>query len=268
MAQKNSTQSRGGGLLIEPSPRWVRVVFNGVVIANTKRALFVHETGEHRKLATYFFPRADVRTDLLQFSGENPDASRAGATTYFTINAQGRSYENAAFSYEAPTANAQALKGHVGFVWDKVDQWLEEEEPIFRHARVPYKRVDAIPSSRHVKVVLGGEVIAESRRPVLVFESGLRVRYYLPMQDVREDLLQRTESRTSCPYKGHASYWSAHIGGKIYEDIVWSYLQPLPEVQHIARFLAFYHEKVDAAYIDGKADDGQLWNDGANAFYV
>ena len=89
-----------------------------------------------------------------------------------------------------------------------MDHWYEEDEEIFVHARDPYKRIDTTPSSRHVQVRLGGEIVADTRRAKFLFESGLPTRYYIPKEDVRTDLLTPSELKTGCPYKGTAHYFS------------------------------------------------------------
>ena len=131
-----------------------------------------------------------------------------------------------------------------------MDAWYEEEERVYAHAHDPYTRVDVLPSSRHVRIVLGGVTIADTRRPQLVLETGLPTRYYIPEQDVRMELLEPTETTTHCPYKGKATYWSAKIGERVFKDIVWSYRDPLPACSPLARSLCLFNERVDAIYVD------------------
>jgi uncharacterized protein (DUF427 family) len=133
-----------------------------------------------------------------------------------------------------------------------MDAWYEEEDEIFVHARDPYKRVDVLNSSRHVEVVVGGKTIADSKRPHLVIETGHLIRYYLPREDVRMDLLKTSATMSRCPYKGIASYWSADINGKIFEDMVWSYESPAPECPKIKDLMCFFNERVDSIHVDGK----------------
>jgi uncharacterized protein (DUF427 family) len=140
----------------------------------------------------------------------------------------------------------------MAFYWDKMDAWFEEDEQVFAHARDPYKRVDILPGTRHVRVVLGGEVVADTRYPRLLLETGIITRYYIPEQDIRMDLLESTETITYCPYKGKASYWNVNVGGKEFTDIVWGYPAPIPECPKIENLLCFYDEKVDAVYVDGE----------------
>jgi uncharacterized protein (DUF427 family) len=101
-----------------------------------------------------------------------------------------------------------------------------------------------------VRVVLGGETIAETRRAHLLLETGIVTRFYIPYGDIQKELLVPTDTRSRCPYKGEASYWSVKLGERVYKDIVWSYRTPLPESQHIAGLLSFYNERVDAIYVD------------------
>ena len=122
---------------------------------------------------------------------------------------------------------------------------------MFVHPRDPHHRVDVLNSSRHVKVVVYGELVAETRRPRLLFETDLPVRYYIPRLDVRMDLLEPTDSVSRCPYKGVASYWSLRAGEKVHKDIAWSYKAPIPECPKIENLIAFYNEKVDIE-VDGQ----------------
>ena len=129
-------------------------------------------------------------------------------------------------------------------------EWLEEDEQVYVHPRDPYKRVDILASSRHVRIEVDGITVAESRQPRILFETGLPARHYLPLTDVRMDLLRPSATVTHCTYKGAAAYWSVDTGKGVHEDIAWIYRAPLPESQKIAGLAAFYDEKVDV-FVDG-----------------
>lgn len=234
---------------VEPSPRRVRVVYGGQTIADSKRVLLLRENGH---VPVYYFPPSDVRTELLVPMKHQTHCPYKGDASYFTIKVGDRVSENAVWSYLEPNPARLDIKGYYAFYWNKVDSWFEEEEEIFVHPRDPYKRVDAIQSSRHVQVILGGQLIADTRRPVLVFETGMPTRYYFPKEDVRMDLLDPTETSTRCPYKGIASYWSVKTPDNVYKDIVWSYVNPLPEIPKIAGLFSFYNERVDTIYVEGE----------------
>ncbi|MEM9712340.1 MAG: DUF427 domain-containing protein, partial [Actinomycetota bacterium] len=119
------------------------------------------------------------------------------------------------------------------------------------HPRSPEVRVDVLASSRHVRVSVDGVVLAESDRPTLLFETGLPMRAYLPQADVRMDLLAPTDTTSSCPYKGHARWWSVELpDGARHDDLAWSYPTPLPESSGIDDLVAFYDERVDVE-LDG-----------------
>jgi uncharacterized protein (DUF427 family) len=104
-------------------------------------------------------------------------------------------------------------------------------------------QITITPAGQHVEVFLGGEKLASSDRAVVLAETGLPDRYYLPAEDVRTDLLRPTRTKTTCPYKGEASYWSAEAGGHVYEDVVWSYPDPIPASAGIAGLLCFWAER-------------------------
>lgn len=114
--------------------------------------------------------------------------------------------------------------------------------------------MDILASSRQVRVEVGGVTVADSTSPRILFETGLPARYYLPLTDVRLDLLRPSDTATHCPYKGTASYWSLQLGNVSYDDLVWTYRAPLPESQKIAGLAAFLDEKVDV-YLDGELQE-------------
>ena len=150
-----------------------------------------------------------------------------------------------------PPAGEEPLAGHVHLAWEAMDAWFEEDEEVYVHPRDPYTRVDILHSSRHVVVRVGGEVVAESGKPTLLFETHLPVRYYLPPTDVRGDRLRPSASTSRCPYKGTASYWSVEAGGETVPDLAWTYRSPLPESVKVAGLICFYNERVDLV-VDGE----------------
>ena len=112
-------------------------------------------------------------------------------------------------------------------------------------------KITTTPGSAHIVVTVGGEKLAETDRPVLLKETGLPTRYYLPREDVRTDLLRPTDTHTTCPFKGQASYWTAEVGGTAYEDVVWSYEHPIPAAAQIAGLMCFYPDRVEVT-VDGR----------------
>jgi len=223
---------------IEPSSRWVRAQVEDTFVVDSKRALLVWE---HEKYPTYFFPLEDVRTNLLRENAQTKNR------VFWNLTVNGQTVERAAYHYPGQPA----LKGHITLQWNKMDHWFEEEEEVFVHARDPYKRVDVMPSSRHVRVELDGVTVAETKRPFLLFETSLPTRYYIPPADVNMNYLTPTDTHTRCPYKGVASYWNITIKDKVHEDLVWSYPDPVPECPKIKDLLCFYSEKADL-YVDRK----------------
>ena len=131
--------------------------------------------------------------------------------------------------YPEPLEQAPPIEGLAALYWKAMDAWYEEDEEVFGHLRDPYTRVDVRESSRHVTVRAGGELVAETHRPKLLFETGLPVRYYLSPEDVRTDLLTPSDVETYCPYKGTASYWTLEAGGERVEDGAFTYREPFPE---------------------------------------
>jgi uncharacterized protein (DUF427 family) len=101
-----------------------------------------------------------------------------------------------------------------------------------------------IPANRHIEVRVSGQKLAESDRAMRLEETGLPPRYYIPREDVRTELLRPTARKTTCPFKGQASYWSAQVGDELYKNLVWSYERPIPRARRIAGLMCFYNERV------------------------
>ncbi len=232
-----------------PAQRLVRAAFGGEFVAESKNALLVRESGRE---IDYYFPEADVRQDLL-VSDEAKVTEDRGMMKNWSVKIGERTAEKAAWSYTDLPDGRPDLRGYIAFRWRAMDHWYEEAEEVFAHPRDPYHRVDTLKSSRHIQVVVNGQTVAETERPYVLLETGVIPRYYIHPEDVRMDLLTPTEKHTRCPYKGEASYWTLKVGETVYPDIVWSYLDPLPECPKIKGLLAFYNEKVEI-YVDGERE--------------
>lgn len=226
-------------LRVEPTAKWIRGERGGRTLVSTRAALLVWEPG--RIVPLYAFPDGDV--DLAAFEPEPEPPARNGAAVAqsWALALDGQRVPHAAWRY----ADAD-LAGHVAVAWGACERWLEEDEEVVGHPADPFHRIDTRRSSRHVVVSLDGEVLAESRRPLLLFETGLPLRLYLPPADVRSELLEPSETQTVCAYKGVTSrYWSARVRGRLHEDVAWCYAQPLEQHREIAGLIAFFNERVE-----------------------
>lgn len=229
-------------LYFEDSPRWVRVEFNGEIVADSRRVKLLHES-DH--LPVYYFPHADVRSDLFEPTDHRTRCHHKGEASHWSVRVGDRVAENALWRYRDPVAGAPPLGDYVAFHWDAMDAWYEEGEEVFVHPRDPYHRVDVLSARRGVRIMAGEERIATSDAPLLVFETGLPVRHYIPPEDVRMDLLTPSRTRTRCPYKGTAGrYWSIGSGESELTDVAWSYDDPLPSVAPVAGHVAFDNSRV------------------------
>jgi uncharacterized protein (DUF427 family) len=238
---------RRGLILFEDSPRRIRGVLAGETVVDSTRVKLLHE---HGHLPIYYFPREDVRLDLLEPTDHHTRCPWKGEAAYWSIRVGDQLAENAVWGYPDPLDDAPPLADYVAFYWGKLDTWYEEDEEAIVHPRDPYHRVDVLQSSRHVVVRVGGEVIADSTRPVALFETGLPTRWYLPESDVRMDLLGPSDKRTGCAYKGFASYWSVRDE----EDLVWTYRSPRRGMEEITDLLCFFNERVDLS-VDGVVEE-------------
>ena len=238
------TATASHDIRVEHSRKRVRILLAGELVADTTAPLLVWEVPYY---PTYYVPAGDVAAKLV-VAGSASD-SRLGVAEVLTVQVPGgATAEQAARRY--PASPAVQLRDAVRFEWDAMSEWLEEDEPVYTHARDPHTRVDILASSRHVRVEIDGVTVADSHSPRILFETGLPPRYYLPLTDIRTDLLRSSDTHTHCPYKGTASYWSVDTGKDLHEDVVWMYRTPLPESQKIAGLAAFYDEKVDV-FVDG-----------------
>jgi uncharacterized protein (DUF427 family) len=239
-----------GTLTWEPGERRVRGVKGGTTVVDSRRPIYVWEPGE--VVPRYAFHRDDVRTDLLRPAAAPETGEHGGAREFYDLVVDGETVAGAAWAYPA-----EELADYLAFTWFRqwdrgLDHWYEEEEEIFVHPRDPYKRVDALTSSRHVRVEIDGVLVAETRRPVTLFETRLPIRYYIPREDVRWDLFTPSDHHSACPYKGTAEYWHlTDAGPDLPPNVLWSYPDPLPAVQNIRGLVAFYNEVVDIT-VDGE----------------
>lgn len=233
------------------SPKRVRVKFAGRTIADSRNVLVLRS---NHFLPVYFFPAAAVDRSLLKPSRDGQQHAVGGETKYWDLDTGDRRSADAAWSFVAPPdENLSPLAGRIAFTWNAVDQWFEEDEEVFVHARDPYARIDVLRSSSHVEIWFDGEPIADSHLPVLLFETHLPTRFYLHPDDVRLERQTASVTTTRCPYKGIASYWSGLLkDGSVHQDIAWSYRDPIAEMPKIKGLIAFYPQAVDRIHLDGQ----------------
>lgn len=232
--------------LIQPAPRRVRGFFAGQVMFDTTRALYVWEWPNYPQ---YYVPIDDVNEDFLVDEMYEKHQS-LGTYMRYGFAVGDRQVAKAAKMYTDDSL--EGLAGMVRFEWAALDSWFEEDERLFVHPRNPYTRVDALRSTRTVRVELDGIVLAESSSPVMVFETGLPTRYYLNQTDVHFEHLVASDTVSECPYKGTADdYWSVRVGSTLHEDLAWSYTFPTRQLLPITGLVAFYNEQVDI-FIDGE----------------
>lgn len=230
---------------VEPVPRRVRGVLGGQVVFDTTRALYIWEWPYYPQ---FQIPIVDVIAEALIDEGRTHRLKR-GTVAKVGLRAGGVERLGAGRHYlESPI---EGLAGTIRFEWDALDEWYEEDEQIFVHPRNPYARVDAIRSTRRVRIELDGLVLGETAAPVMVFETGLPTRYYLDRTAIDFSHLRPSDTVTSCPYKGRTTgYWSVQTGETLRRDLAWSYDFPTRQLLPIAGLVAFYNEKVDV-FLEG-----------------
>ncbi|QGK71711.1 DUF427 domain-containing protein [Allosaccharopolyspora coralli] len=222
-------------LLWEDHPRRIRAVLDGETVLDSTDAKVLHESNLPPQL---YVPRQDVRTELLEPTETRTHCPFKGDATYESVRAGERLAEDAVWRYPTPVADAEWLDGYVAVYWSAMDAWFDEDEKV-RALRDPYHRVDAVRTSRRVRVEAGPVEVADTRQAVVVSETGLPNRYYVPRSDVRTELLTPSETRTFCPYKGEAVYYSVTTDGVELTDAAWEYPYPDPSVGALADHLCF-----------------------------
>ncbi|KAG7451223.1 DUF427-domain-containing protein [Guyanagaster necrorhizus] len=223
---------------IERSLKRIRVLFGGVVIVDTKSAKLIWDSPFY---PLYYFNVSELPEKHLQGKQATSDGSQ---------------YDVVVGARKAPVALQVFSSGdRAGFFklnFGAMDAWFEEEEQIFVHPKDPYKRVDVLQSSRHIRIEIDGVQVANTTKPRLLFETSLPVRTYIPKTDCRLDLLVPSDLKTSCPYKGEASYYHVQLSPDNRKDnVVWWYRNANLECASITGFVAFYDEKVDV-WVDGE----------------
>jgi uncharacterized protein (DUF427 family) len=251
---RDVVDSELGALRRELLPRRLRAELGGSTVIDTNRAMLVWEP--RRVVPAYAVPAGDI-AGTLQADPDGqlppPDSPAIYPNTPFAAHTTAGEPVLISVGDRAAKGFRPAdggLNGYVEVEFDTFDAWYEEDEQRIGHPRDPYKRIDVLPSSRHVRIERDGVVLAESDRPMLLFETGLPIRYYLPSEDLRVPL-RDSALHTTCAYKGVASYKSVELpDGTVLEDLVWYYPEPLNDAAPVRDLLAFLDEKVDVV-VDG-----------------
>jgi uncharacterized protein (DUF427 family) len=231
---------------VAPVPRRIRGFVGAEAIFDTERALYVWERPHFPQ---YYVPLHDVRADLLVDEDTTQHSPRGRVALHGLRVGEIHRPHSAKVLADSPI---EGLSGTVRFEWKALDSWFEEDERVYVHPRSPYVRVDALRSTRALRVELDGVVLATTGSPVMVYETGLPTRYYLNATDVDYSHLLPSDTVTECPYKGTTgAYWSAKIGDEVVADVAWSYAFPTRQLQPITGMIAFYNEKVDI-FLDGE----------------
>jgi uncharacterized protein (DUF427 family) len=225
---------------IAPVPRRLRGLLGGTWVFDTQRALYVWEWPPYPQ---YYLPLADMADGVLVDEGRSTRTDRGTAALWgLRVGNLTRPAAVQVLGGDAP----EPLRQTARIDWAALDTWFEEDEPVFVHPRNPYARVDAVRSTRSVRVELAGVVLAEAAGSIIVFETGLPPRYYLDRSALHLPHLEPSDTVTSCPYKGTTSqYWSVRVGDGLHPDLAWSYEFPTRELLPIAGLVAFFNEKVD-----------------------
>lgn len=242
----------------EPTPLRVRAMVGDRTVVDSRRAVLVWEP--RRLVPVYAVPVDDV-VGVRPSDPAPPPRDLAGVPPMLgpqdfdlhtargrpaEIDAGGEWLDRAGFLPDDPD-----LAGLVVLDFSAFDRWLVEDDPLVGHPRDPFKRIDVVASSVHVEVRVGDHVLAVSDRPLLLAETHLPVRYYLPPDDVRLDRLVPSATVSTCAYKGHASYLSTAEEDPAGADIAWLYEQPLHDATRVRDHVCFWAERTELI-VDGE----------------
>ena len=231
-------------LYAEPLRRRMRARFGEVWVADSEDVVLLHEPGRY---PVAYFPLGGISPGVLERSEHTTRHRDLGTTSWYAVRAGSQSKPRAAWQHTELPDYAGELKGRVAFAWRAMDAFYEEDQRIVGHAADPYHRIDIRQSSRHLVVRHGDRVIADTARPLALYESGFAPRWYVPRADVTESALTAVEGQTFCPYKGLCSYYD--IGDA--HRAAWSYLDAWPEVGRVAGFISFEPDEVEVS-LDGR----------------
>jgi uncharacterized protein (DUF427 family) len=230
-------------LYAEPLRRRMRVRFAGVWIADSEDVVLLHEPGRY---PVAYFPLTSVGGDVLQPATHTTRHQDLGPTAWYTVQAGERHKPRAAWQHTDLPGYASDLKGRVAFAWRAMDAFYEEDERIVGHAADMYHRIDIRQASRHLTVRSGERVIADTTRPLALYESGFAPRWYVPRADVDETALTGVDGQTFCPYKGLCSYYDLPGARRA----AWSYENAWTEAGRISGMVSFEPDKVQVR-LDG-----------------
>jgi uncharacterized protein (DUF427 family) len=228
-------------ILFQEDPRRLRAVIGDSVVFDTTGAQLLHETGI-RPVA--YVPFGDFDASLLERSQTTTHCPFKGDASYWSLRVGDDLREDAVWAYEEPLEPALWLRGFAALAADRADHWMVEDERVAGHLRDPYHRVDVHQRSRAVRITAGDDLIAQSARPVMVFETAIRPRAYVARRDIVAGHLAPSPTRTTCPYKGDATYWHVHADGRKFPDAAWSYELPSAEAMKIAGHVCFAAEGI------------------------
>ena len=232
-------------LFAEPLRRRMRVRFGGQWIADSENVVVLHEPGRY---PVAYFPREDIAAGVLERSEHTSEHRDLGATAWYVVSAGEQSARRGAWEHVDLPGYAGELCGRVAFAWRAMEAFYEEDERIVGHAADPYHRIDIRQTSRHLTVRYQDQVIADTRRPLALYESGFAPRWYVPRDDVDQAALTAADGQTFCPYKGLASYYD--IGGA--RRAAWSYEDAWTEVRRVSGLISFEPDKVEVDLDGGR----------------
>ncbi|KAK5090643.1 hypothetical protein LTR05_000818 [Lithohypha guttulata] len=256
--------AREGPVKYERTSKRIRLLFNGAFVADTNDAQYVWE---HDYYPQYYLPMNafcqssgyDIKTIFGEAIKDDKTGKTLGGELKLAVRRENTDEEHRtitdmvlfAADLEGPST---MLKDHVKVLFSAIDQWFEEDTPIYVHPKDPYKRVDLLQSSKPIRITIpiGSEdvVLAESASSVHLYETLLPARYYIPYISIKTIYLRPSATTSECPYKGTAKYDHVVIAGEQHDDLIWHYRAPTIECAAITGLRCFYNERVDVWFFE------------------
>jgi len=241
----------GKPITIEPYPNNVEIKFDGCTVATTQNPLLLIET----YAPDIYIPFYDINMQHMIPTDRHTHCPHKGDASYWTAKPNRVAAINAMWAYNKPLPACAAIEGHASFDFSKIETYVDGKL-VRGHVRDPHKTIETEQLNGYLVMELGGKRVVATDACVLLHESGLPSRYYVPIEDVATEHLLTSPRQSVCTYKGEANYYHVKVGEQTAENAVWFYSAPWldfsTDVGNIAGMLAFYTSAFDRVLLDGK----------------
>jgi uncharacterized protein (DUF427 family) len=235
--------------IIEPYPHEVVITVNDETVVHTRNGQLCCEG----YAPDIYVPASDVRHALLSSSEtEIYCPYKTGTAVYYHAVVGGKRIDDVAWSYSDPLGHP-TLTEHYAFNFDKVKIEVDGRQ-VRGHVRDPHKIITVKTLEVNLRLEILGKVIVDTDRALILEETGLPSRFYIPDSDTKQGYLVMSERRSVCTYKGEANYYHLQVEQRLIENAVWTYVDAwtdfATDVGKIEGYLGFYTSTFDRVFLD------------------